>query len=54
MRFFSIIAATTLLSLSFSNALDTPTAADMATLTSRRIDSIKDRGATSASNLNLW
>lgn len=54
MRFFPTIAATTLLSFSIANALDTPTAADMATLTTRRIANIKDRGATSASNLDLW
>ncbi|CEP12259.1 hypothetical protein [Parasitella parasitica] len=55
MRHCSVLAASLLVLSNFLvNAISTPTAKNMATLTSRRIRNIIDIGETSTANVNAW
>lgn len=55
MRFHSILAASSLILCNFLvNAVSTPTAEDIATLSARRISNIIDIGESSTENVNTW
>lgn len=55
MQLYSLLAASSLVLCNFLvNAVNTPTAKDIATLTTRRISNIVDIGETSTENVNKW